>query len=62
MVLAGYFLGGLIEEGSESGWRTRIEKVVIVVVFLHSAAIIEVLKHKFGRKNDGEPLSEPPAA
>jgi len=24
--------------------------------------IIEVLKHKFGKKADAEPLSEPPAA
>jgi membrane-associated protein len=63
MVLAGYFLGGLIERGLGIRLEDHIEKVVIVVVFLSLLPpIIEVLKHKFGRKNDVEPLSEPPVA
>jgi len=63
MVLAGYFLGGLIERGFGIRLEDHIEKVVIVVVFISLLPpIIEVLKHKFGRKNDVEPLSEPPAA
>ena len=63
MVLAGYFLGGLIERGLGVRLEEHIEKVVIVVVFLSLLPpIIEVLKHKFGKKNEAEPLSEPPAA
>ncbi|MEP7212841.1 MAG: VTT domain-containing protein [Acidobacteriota bacterium] len=54
MVLAGYFLGGLIENALGIKLEDHIEKVVIVVVFLSLLApIIEFLKHKF--------KSEPPA-
>ena len=59
MVLAGYFLGGLIEQALGIKLEDHIEKVVIVVVFLSLLApIIEFLKHKFGKK---EVLVEPPA-
>jgi membrane-associated protein len=55
MVLAGYFLGGLIERGIGIRLEDHIEKVVIVVVFLSILPpIIEVLKHKFGKKNEGK--------
>ena len=53
MVLAGYFLGGLIERGFGIKLEEHIEKVVIVVVFLSLLPpIIEVLKHKFGKRPD----------
>jgi membrane-associated protein len=51
MVLAGYFLGGLIENALGIKLEDHIEKVVIVVVFLSLLApIIEFLKHKFKRE------------
>src|SRR5688572_6184613 len=53
MVLAGYFLGGLIERGFGIRLEEHIEKVVIVVVFLSLLPpIIEVVKHKFGKRPD----------
>ena len=64
MVLAGYFLGGVIERALGIKLEDHIEKVVIVVVFLSLLApMIEFLKHKFGKKDPVvEPLrSEPPA-
>ena len=51
MVLAGYFLGGVIERALGIKLEDHIEKVVIVVVFLSILPpIIEFLKHKFGKK------------
>lgn len=53
MVLAGYFLGGVIERALGIKLENHIEKVVIVVVFLSVLPpIIEVIKHKFGKKHD----------
>jgi membrane-associated protein len=51
MVLAGYYLGGLVEKALGIKLEDHIEKVVIVVVFLSLLPpIIEFLKHKFGKK------------
>ena len=56
MVLAGYFLGGVVEEALGIKLEDHIEKVVIVVVFLSLLPpIIEFLKHKFGSK-EPEPV------
>lgn len=53
MVLAGYFLGGVIENALGIKLEDHIEKVVIVVVFLSLLPpIIEFLKHKFGKNHD----------
>ena len=53
MVLAGYFLGGVIERALGITLEDHIEKVVIVVVFLSLLPpIIEFLKHKLGKKHD----------
>lgn len=53
MVLAGYFLGGVIENALGIKLEDHIEKVVIVVVFLSLLPpMIEFLKHKFGKKRD----------
>jgi membrane-associated protein len=51
MVLAGYFLGGVIERALGIRLEDHIEKVVIVVVFLSLLPpLIEYLKHRFGSK------------
>jgi membrane-associated protein len=51
MVLAGYFLGGLIENALGIKLEDHIEKVVIVVVFISLLPpIIEFLKHRFGKQ------------
>ena len=51
MVLAGYFLGGVVERALGIKLEDHIEKVVIVVVFLSLLPpIIEFLKHRFGKK------------
>jgi membrane-associated protein len=51
MVLAGYFLGGVVERALGIKLEDHIEKVVIVVVFLSLLPpIIEYLKHRFGKK------------
>jgi membrane-associated protein len=51
MVLAGYFLGGVIERALNIKLEDHIEKVVIVVVFLSLLPpLIEFLKHKYGKK------------
>ena len=51
MVLAGYFLGGVVENALGIKLEDHIEKVVIVVVFLSLLPpIIEFLKHRFGKK------------
>lgn len=53
MVLAGYFLGGVIERALGIKLEDHIEKVVIVVVFLSLLPpIIEFLKHKLSKKRD----------
>jgi membrane-associated protein len=55
MVLAGYFLGGVIERALGIKLEDHIEKVVIVVVFLSILPpIIEFLKHRFGKKEVAE--------
>ena len=51
MVLAGYFLGGVIERALGIKLEDHIEKVVIVVVFISLLPpIIEFLRHRFGPK------------
>lgn len=51
MVLAGYFLGGVIERALGVKLEDHIEKVVIVVVLLSILPpVIEYLKHRFGKK------------
>lgn len=51
MVLAGYFLGGVIETALGIKLEDHIEKVVIVVVFISLLPpMIEFLKHKFAKK------------
>ncbi|HQZ96149.1 MAG TPA: VTT domain-containing protein [Pyrinomonadaceae bacterium] len=53
MVLAGYFLGGVVERALNIKLEDHIEKVVIVVVVLSLLPpIIEFLKHKFGKRPD----------
>lgn len=51
MVLAGYFLGGVIETALGIKLEDHIEKVVIVVVFISLLPpMIEFLKHRFAKK------------
>jgi membrane-associated protein len=51
MVLAGYFLGGLIENAFNIKLEDHIEKVVIVVVALSLIPpLIEFLRHKYAKK------------
>ncbi len=51
MVLAGYFLGGVIERAFNIKLEDHIEKVVIVVVFLSILPpIIEFIKSRLGKK------------
>jgi membrane-associated protein len=58
MVLAGYFLGTLVEEAFGIKLQEHIEKVVIVVVFLSLLPpMIEYAKHKWGKKE--EEVEEP---
>ena len=53
MVLAGYFLGGVIETALGIKLEDHIVKVVIVVVFLSLLPpIIEFIRHKFGKRPD----------
>jgi membrane-associated protein len=57
MVLAGYFLGGVIERALGIKLEDHIEKVVIFVVFLSLLPpLIEFLKHRFGK----QPVVEEP--
>ena len=59
MVLAGYFLGGVIERAFNIKLEDHIEKVVIVVVFLSLLPpIIEFLRHRFGKKQPTEEVNE----
>lgn len=53
MVLAGYFLGGVIERALNIKLEDHIEKVVIVVVFLSLLPpIIEFIKHKLAARKE----------
>ena len=55
MVLAGYFLGGVIENALGIKLEDHIEKVVIVVVALSLLPpIIELIKHKMAARNAKE--------
>ena len=55
MVLAGYFLGGLVEQSFGIKLQDHIEKVVIVVVFLSLLPpIIEYLKHRRDKKKEAD--------
>jgi membrane-associated protein len=57
MVLAGYFLGGVVERALGIKLEDHIEKVVIIVVLLSILPpIIEVLKHRFGKKTEVETI------
>src|SRR4029077_3661167 len=52
MVLAGYFLGGMIERALNIKLEDHIEKVVIVVVAISLLPpIIEYLRHRFSKKS-----------
>jgi hypothetical protein len=51
--LAGYFLGGVIENALGIKLENHIEKVVIVVVFLSLLPpIVEFIKHKLSKRRD----------
>ena len=55
MVLAGYFLGGVVERALNIKLEDHIEKVVIVVVALSLLPpLIEFLKHRYGKKKIAE--------
>ena len=55
MVLSGYFLGSVIESAFDIKLQDHIEKVVILVVFLSLLPpMIEVIRHKFGKKPETE--------
>ena len=61
MVLAGYFLGGVIESALGIKLEDHIEKVVIVVVAISLLPpIIEFFKHRSAKKREAA-LSEPSA-
>jgi membrane-associated protein len=52
MVLAGYFLGGVIERALNIKLEDHIEKVVIVVVALSlMPPLIEFLRHKYAKRH-----------
>jgi membrane-associated protein len=58
MVLAGYFLGGVIENAFGIRLEDHIEKVVIVVVALSlMPPIIEYLKHRFAKRPADLPVA-----
>lgn len=62
MVLAGYFLGGLVEQAFGIRLQDHIEKVVIVVVILSILPpIIEFIKHKMSKGDEPDTASEPNA-
>ncbi len=55
MVLAGYFLGELVEKTFGIKLEQHIEKVVILVVFLSLLPpLIEFIKHKISKKREAE--------
>ena len=59
MVLAGYYLGGVVEQAFGVKLQDHIEKVVIVVVFLSILPpIIEYLKHRSDAKKELEQEAE----
>src|SRR5215470_6391453 len=59
MVLAGYFLGGVIERALNIKLEDHIEKVVIVVVAVSLLPpIIEFLRHKWAKKTPEPSESE----
>ncbi len=59
MVLAGYFLGTVVENALGIKLEEHIEKVVILVVFLSLLPpMIEFLKHKFGKKEEEKLTNE----
>ena len=61
MVLAGYFLGGVIERALNIKLEDHIEKVVIVVVALSLLPpLIEVIRHKYGKQPIEHPKPETP--
>jgi len=58
MVLAGYFLGGVIERALDIKLEDHIEKVVIVVVALSLVPpLIEFLRYKYGKRRDEAPAT-----
>lgn len=61
MVLAGYFLGGIVERALNIKLEDHIEKVVIVVVALSLVPpLIEYLRHKYGKQRNGVAEAKPP--
>jgi membrane-associated protein len=59
MVLAGYFLGSVVENALGIKLEDHIEKVVIVVVFLSLLPpLIEFLKHKYSKKEEDSLTNE----
>ena len=57
MVLAGYFLGGVIERALNIKLEDHVEKVVIVVVAISLLPpLIEYLRHRFGKKSAAEEI------
>jgi membrane protein DedA with SNARE-associated domain len=59
MVLAGYFLGGVIERSLNIRLEDHIEKVVIVVVALSILPpVIEFLRHKYRKRHSEAQTSE----
>jgi len=61
MVLAGYFLGGVIERALNIKLEDHIEKVVIVVVALSLLPpLVEVIRHRYGKQPVEQPEPETP--
>jgi len=61
MVLAGYFLGGVIERAFDIKLEDHIEKVVIVVVAISLLPpLIEFLRHRYGKSSPGPAKAETP--
>ena len=59
MVLAGYFLGGVVERALSIKLEDHIEKVVIVIVAISLLPpIIEYLRHRSGKKATAEQENE----
>ncbi len=59
MVLAGYFLGGVVERALSIKLEDHIEKVVIVIVAISLLPpIIEFLRHRSGKTADSEDGNE----
>jgi len=54
MVLAGFFLGGVIERALGIKLEDHIEKVVIVVVAISLLPpLVEFLRHRYGKRSNG---------